>query len=68
MEAFTLDTSGRVECSDPAKPCVCYAATWDQLNHFTRAATEALFAGLERENGQPFLWDTARGRWRLVKF
>lgn len=34
MPEFHLDTSGRVECAGPAKPCVCHAATWAQLDAY----------------------------------
>jgi hypothetical protein len=45
---FTIDTSGRVACTDPTKPCICHAATWDRLDAFTQGYVEALFAELDQ--------------------
>lgn len=41
--AWTLDTAGAVECSDPAKPCICHARTWEQLSPFVQGYVRALY-------------------------
>ena len=48
---FQLDTSGRVACTDPAKPCVCHAATWGQLPPAARGYIRAIFT--EGAGGEP---------------
>jgi hypothetical protein len=41
---FKVDTSGRIACTDPSKPCICHAATWDQLSPFVQGYVEAMFS------------------------
>lgn len=50
---FTLDTSGRVSCTDPTKPCICHAATWDRLDPFTQGYVAALLRDFSANLLQP---------------
>jgi hypothetical protein len=43
MPEFIMDKSGRVECSDPHKPCVCAFATFDRLPTGAQGYFEAMF-------------------------
>jgi hypothetical protein len=48
---FTLDTTDRVSCTDPSKPCICHASTWDRVPPIAQGFLHEAFASLPHGPG-----------------
>ena len=48
-----LDTTGRVGCNNPGKPCICHIATWEQMPEILQGYLRAMLTSDDVSKGVP---------------